>query len=80
MADISYQTFTEFLQRNDCEDAFNQAFFEQNGYTRMDERLWNILDPDECFLNQSLNWSKTAQGREFWKAIDEKWYKEHEPK
>ena len=80
MAEISYETFTEFLRRNDCEDAFNQAFYEQNGYTRMDERLWDILDPDECFFNQCLNWSRTPQGRDYWMAIDEKWYREQEPK
>lgn len=79
MAEISYSRFLEFLQRNDCEEAFNRAFYEQNGYNRMDERLWDILDPDECFFNQCLNWSKTREGKEFWKEIDEKWYRENEP-
>lgn len=76
MNSIKYETFLEFLRRNDCEEAFQRAFYEQNGNNFMDRRLWEFLDPDECFINTCLNWSKTKEGRDYWKTIDELWYQE----
>lgn len=76
MNNIKYDTFLDFLKRNNCEEAFQRAFYDQNGNNFMDRRLWEFLDPDECFFNTCLNWSKTKEGREYWKAIDELWYQE----
>lgn len=75
--DISFDEFEEFLRRNNCESQFERAFYLQNGGNRIDPRLWEILEPDECFFNVALDWSRTPEGREYWKRIDELWYREH---
>lgn len=70
---ISYNEFLSFLKENDCLEQFIAAFYEQNGCTYMDERLWDIMEADECFFNQAFTWSKTREGRTYWLRIDDLW-------
>ena len=71
---ISYAEFLSFLRENNCEVQFTRAFHDQNGCHFMDERLWELMQADECFFNQAFNWSRTVEGREFWHRIDELWF------
>ena len=75
MANI-YQTFRQFLRDNDCERQFDRVFYTQCGANVLDETLADILVIDEAFLNRCFDWSKTPEGREFWKDIDDKWWKQ----
>ena len=74
MEESIYKIFRQFLRDNDCERQFDAAFYEQCGANRLDEGLAEILVIDEAFLGRCFDWRKTAEGRPFWKAIDEKWY------
>lgn len=71
---ISYDFFLDFLQENSCERQFKTAFECQNANLVMDNRLWEMLSPDEALFGFIFNWADTAEGRDYWKEIDEKWY------
>jgi len=70
-----YDIFRQFLYENDCEEQFDKAFYEQCGANVLDENLSDILVIDETFLNRCFDWTKTIEGRDFWKTIDELWWK-----
>ena len=70
-----YQTFRKFLRDNDCERQFDEAFYVQCGANVLDETLADIIVIDEGFFGRCFDWSKTAQGRKFWKDIDALWWK-----
>lgn len=72
---LSYDFFLDFLRENSCEHQFKVAFERQNTNLIMDERLWEMLSPDEALFGFIFNWAVTAEGRDYWKDIDEKWYK-----
>ncbi len=69
------QSFRSFLRDNDCERQFDAAFYAQCGANVLDETLADILVIDECFLARAFDWRKTPEGREFWKDIDDKWWR-----
>ena len=75
MANI-YQTFRHFLRDNDCERQFDAAFYEQCGANVPDETLADILVIDETLFGRVFRGELTPEGREFWKDIDGKWFKE----
>ena len=70
----SYRLFRSFLQDQNCEMAFDLAFYSHNGYTLLDESLWEAGDA-ECIFAHAFEWEATPEGREFWLAIDRKWYR-----
>jgi len=69
-----YQQFRQFLRENNCERQFDCAFYSQCGANVLDETLADFLVIDETFINRCFDWTKTAEGRKFWKELDEKWY------
>jgi len=70
-----YSVFRQFLRDNGCEEQFDSAFHTQCGANVLDEALAEILVIDESFINRCFDWSSTAEGRQFWKNLDEKWWK-----
>lgn len=69
----SYQLFRAFLRQEGCEAAFDLAFYNYNGFTHLDEALWAAADA-ECIFGHAFNWSATPEGREYWLAIDRRWF------
>lgn len=69
-----YTKFREFLRNEGCEAAFDRAFYIHNGFTHLDEALWEAADV-ECIFGHAFDWSATPEGREFWLTIDRKWFK-----
>ena len=69
-----YSIFRRFLRENDCEKQFDAAFYTQCGANYLDETLAGILVLDEFFFGRCFDWSKTPEGRPFWKEIDQKWW------
>ena len=70
----SYQLFRAFLRTQECEAAFDRAFYNYNGFTLLDESLWEAADA-ECIFGHAFDWSATPEGREYWLAIDKKWFR-----
>ena len=70
----SYQLFRAFLRTQECEAAFDRAFYQYNDCTAFDESLWEAGNA-ECFIGHAFEWSATPEGREFWLTIDRKWFK-----
>ncbi len=70
---IDYKTFREFLREQKCEEAFDRAFYLHNDCTAMDEALWKVGEAAYIF-GHAFDWSATPEGREYWLAIDRKWY------
>jgi len=77
MATSIYKSFRKFLRDNGCERQFDNAFYTQCGANVLDETLADILVIDEAFLNRCFDWTKTAEGRQFWKELDDKWWKKY---
>jgi len=75
MSPSPYKQFRAFLRTNHCEHQFDRNFYLQCGANYLDEGLAAYMVIDETFLNRCFNWSKTAEGRQFWKDIDDKWWK-----
>ena len=69
-----YKTFRRFLQEQQCEEAFDRAFYLYNDFTLLDEALWEASDA-ECIFGHAFDWSATPEGREYWLAIDRRWFK-----
>ena len=69
----SYGEFREFLRSEGCEAAFDRAFYQYNGCTAFDESLWEAADA-ECIFSHAFDWSATPEGREYWLAIDKRWF------
>ena len=69
----SYQLFRAFLRNEKCEAAFDRAFYAHNGYTALDESLWKAGDAEYIFVH-AFDWSATPEGREYWLAIDKRWF------
>ena len=69
----SYQLFRGFLRQEECEAAFDRAFYNYNGFTHLDEALWAAADA-ECIFGHAFDWSATPEGREYWLAIDRRWF------
>ena len=69
----SYQLFRLFLREQRCEAAFDRAFYAHNGYTALDESLWEAGDAEYIFAH-AFDWSATPEGREYWLAIDKRWF------
>ena len=69
----SYQLFRAFLRKEGCEIAFDRAFYNHNGFTHLDEALWEAGDAEFIF-GHAFDWSATPEGREYWLAVDKKWY------
>ena len=76
MAHNIYQTFRNFLRQNDCEKQFDAAFYAQCGANYLDETLAGILVIDEFFFGRCFDWSKTPEGRDFWKEVNRRWWKQ----
>lgn len=68
-----YQLFRNFLREEGCEAAFDRAFYLHNDYTQLDESLWEASDAS-AIIGHAFNWSATPEGREYWLAIDKKWF------
>ena len=71
----SYQLFRDFLRREECETAFDRAFYNHNGFTLLDEALWEAGDAEFIF-GHAFDWSATPEGREYWLAIDKRWFRQ----
>ena len=71
----SYQLFRDFLRREECEAAFDRAFYDHNGFTLLDEALWEAGDAEFIF-GHAFDWSATPEGREYWLAIDKRWFRQ----
>jgi hypothetical protein len=75
---LTYRDFRDFLKSKNCEDEFDRAFYEQNGCTRFDAALWDIIedvaDDVRNLFGYSFNWSKTPEGVQFWRNVDLMWY------
>lgn len=74
MAQSLYRTFRRFLRANGCQEQFDRAFYVQCGANVLDERLAEIMVIDESFLNRCFDWSKTVEGRQYWKELDNLWW------
>ena len=72
MGMIDYKTFRRFLQVSGCEAAFDRAFYNHNGFTHLDEALWETGDAEYIFAH-AFDWSATPEGREYWLEIDRVW-------
>ena len=48
----SYKEFRKFLRNEGCEAAFGRAFYNHNGFTYLDEALWEIADA-ECIFGHA---------------------------
>ena len=72
MGMIDYKTFRRFLQVSGCEAAFDRAFYNHNGFTHLDEALWETGDAEYIFAH-AFEWSATPEGREYWLEIDRVW-------
>lgn len=68
----SYQLFRAFLRQEGCEEAFDRAFYAYNGYTAIDESLWEAGEAEYIFAH-AFDWRATPEGREFWLGIDKRW-------
>jgi len=75
MATSIYKSFRKFLRDNGCERQFDNAFYTQCGANVLDETLADILVIDEAFLNRCFDWSRTEEGRNYWKILDGRWWK-----
>ena len=71
---LSYRQFRSFLREQGCETAFDRAFYSYNGYTTLDEPLWEAGEA-ECVFAHAFEWRDTPEGREYWLEIDRKWSK-----
>ena len=69
----SYQLFRAFLRQEECEAAFDRAYYQHNDFTLLDEALWEAGDA-ECIFGHAFDWSATPEGREYWLAIDRRWF------
>lgn len=67
-----YKTFRRFLQEQQCEDAFDRAFYQYNDFTLLDEALWEASNA-ECIFGHAFDWKETPEGRDFWLNIDRIW-------
>lgn len=67
-----YRRFRAFLRQEGCEAAFDRAFYSFNGFTHLDESLWEVGD-EEFVVAHAFDWRETAEGREFWLEIDRRW-------
>ena len=72
----SYQLFRAFLRAQECEVAFDRAFYNHNGFTHLDESLWKAGDAEYIF-GHAFDWSATPEGRDYWLAIDRRWFDLH---
>lgn len=70
----SYKIFRAFLRSEECEDAFDRAFYLYNDFTALDESLWEAVEA-ECVFGHAFDWSATQEGRDFWLEIDRRWYR-----
>ena len=73
METINYSRFRLFLREQGCEEAFDRAFYNHNGFTHLDEALWESGDEEYIFAH-AFDWNTTPAGREYWLAIDRIWY------
>ena len=73
METINYSRFRLFLREQGCEEAFDRAFYNHNGFTHLDEALWESGDAEYIFAH-AFDWNTTPEGREYWLAIDRIWY------
>lgn len=71
----SYRDFRAFLRREDCEEAFDRAFYLYNDCTMLDASLWEA-GSEEYIIGHAFDWAKTFEGRSFWAEIDRRWYAE----
>ena len=71
-----YKTFRSFLRTNNCEKQFDSNVYQQCGANYFDEYLANYMVLNESFFGRCFDWRKTPEGRDYWKAIDRKWWKE----
>ena len=69
----TFEEFMSFLMENGCMKEFDLEFERQSPGYHLDANLWDILGGDEYFFSRAFDWSVTAQGRDFWKDISEKW-------
>ena len=69
-----YLTFRSFLRDRGCEREFEEAIGSQFPGYRLDANLWDNLGGDEFFMGRIFDWTKTAQGRDYWAQIDSAWY------
>ena len=67
-----YKTFRRFLQEQQCEEAFDRAFYLYNDFTLLDEALWEASDAEHIF-GHAFDWKATPEGRDFWLTIDRVW-------
>lgn len=68
----SYHKFRSFLREQGCEEAFDRAFYNYNGFTHLDEALWETGDAEYIFAH-AFDWNATPGGREYWLVIDKRW-------
>ena len=72
---ISYHDFRQFLQRNDCEKAFDRAFYAYNGCVAFDVHMWELSEAT-CVVAHAFDWRATPEGRAYWLEIDRRWWSE----
>ena len=68
----SHSRFRAFLREQDCEEAFDRAYYQYNDFTSLDEALWEVGNAEYIFAH-AFDWRTTPEGREFWLKIDRKW-------
>ena len=60
--------FYDFLQKHNALEAYKRAFKTSTG--RFDARI-----PEYIPLGASFIWACTLEGHEYWKSLEEKWYR-----
>lgn len=70
----TYQSFRSFLREQQCEEAFDKAFYAFNDFTALDEQLWEAGEA-ECFIAHAFDWRTTPEGRDFWCEVDREWHR-----
>lgn len=69
----TYDNFRNFLRQSGCEEAFDLAFYSQNGATPLDSALWHATSDPTFIFGHAFRWASTAEGSDYWRTIDKLW-------
>ena len=70
---VTYHDFRIFLQKNNCEEAFDHAFYDYNGSIAFDKYMWDVSEA-AYIIAHAFDWAATPEGRKYWLEIDRRWH------
>ncbi|MBQ3043350.1 MAG: hypothetical protein IJD53_02740 [Alistipes sp.] len=74
----TYQDFRAFLREEGCAPNFDRAFLAYNDATAFDSVMWDAATDKQSLIAVAFVWDKTAEGREFWRNIDLRWWQRYD--